>query len=286
MKLPHLALIGLLSLCLAGAAAGVIIDSGNGAGNTSAPSPDPGWSYVGIQAGLSVVYLGDGWILTANHVGAGDVTLGGVVYPYLPGSAVRLRNTNGSYADLLVFAISPYPVMPLLPIVTTAPALTADLILIGNGRNRGAATAWDENGAPPPGPIYGYEWAGGRTLRWGTNHVEAYSPTAVLGTWSFTSYFDEDGSADEGQASSGDSGGAAFAFDGASWELAGVMFAISENVNQPPETSLYGQPTYSADLAYYRDAIMDVVYLPEPVGGLPAGLLLLLALRPRRAPRN
>ena len=111
----------------------MIIDSSDGTGNTAAPSPDPGWSYVGTRGSLTAVYLGDGWVLTANHVGAGDVTLGGVVYPYVPGTAVRLRNGPGSFADLLVFAIAPYPVMPLLPIATTKPQLGTDLILIGNG---------------------------------------------------------------------------------------------------------------------------------------------------------
>ena len=68
-------LASLLSLWLTGAASAVIIDSSDGTGNTAAPSPDPGWSYVGTRGGLTAVYLGDGWVLTANHVGAGDVTL-------------------------------------------------------------------------------------------------------------------------------------------------------------------------------------------------------------------
>ena len=45
----------------------VIIDSGDGTGNTSAPADDPGWANVGQNAGFSGVYLGDGWILTAQH---------------------------------------------------------------------------------------------------------------------------------------------------------------------------------------------------------------------------
>lgn len=264
MNLVYAALAGFLSLCLAGAAPAVIIDSDDGAGNTAAPSPDPGWSYVGTRGGLTMVYLGDGWVLTANHVGAGDVILGGVVYPHLSGTEVRLSNGDGSFADLLVFAINPYPVMPLLPIVTTAPALGVELILIGNGRNRGGVTSWDPNGPPPPGPIFGYDWASGKSLRWGKNHVEDYPPAPVLGTWSFSSFFDAGVSTDEAQGANGDSGGAAFAFDGSVWELVGVIYAIQEYVGQPAQTSLYGQITYAADLTVYRDEILDIVALPEP----------------------
>jgi hypothetical protein len=282
MNLLYTILAGFLVQLLAGAASAVIIDSADGAGNTSAPSPDPGWSYVGTRGSLTVVYLGDGWILTANHVGAGDVNLSGVVYPYVPGTSVRLRNPDDSFADLLVFAIAPYPVIPLLPIATTAPALGAELILIGNGRNRGSATSWDPNGPPPPGPIFGYDWASGRSLRWGRNHVEDYPPMLVLGTWSFSSFFDPDVSDDEAQAANGDSGGAAFAFDGTDWELAGLLYGIGTYAGQPTEASLYQQRTYAADLTVYRDEILDVVGLPEPTGGLPAGVMLILALQRRR----
>ena len=119
----HTTLTCLLSLCLAAPAASVIIDAADGSGNTSAPSPDPGWDYVGVRGGLTAIYLGDGWVLTANHVGAGDLDLGGTLYPALPGTEVRLTNGDGSFADLLVFAIQPYPVMPLLPLAATAPTL-------------------------------------------------------------------------------------------------------------------------------------------------------------------
>jgi hypothetical protein len=272
-------LVCLLSLWMGSSAAGVIIDSVDGAGNATAPSPDPGWSRVGTRGSLTVVHLGDGWILTANHVGAGDVVLGGIVYPYLPGSAVRLSNGDGTLADLLVFAIDPHPAMPLLSIVTSPLPLGTELTLIGNGRNRGSATSWDANGPPPPGPIEGYEWASGSSLRWGTNHVEDYSASLVLGTWSFSTIFDQSVSADESQAANGDSGGAAFVFDGSEWALAGVLYALAEYSGQPTEASLYGQITYVADLSVYRDEILEIVSLPEPSGGLIAGVIVLGLLR-------
>jgi hypothetical protein len=275
----------LLGLGLAPTATAVIIDSNDGTGNVSAPNPDPGWSHVWIRGGLTAVYLGDGWVLTANHVGAGHVTLDGVVYPMVPGSAVRLSNPDDSLADLLLFAIAPFPAMSLLEIATSTPSIHTELVVIGNGRNRGGATSWDPNGAPPPGPVEGYEWASGRTLRWGHNHVEDVEPDKVLGTWSFSSFFDANESDDECQAATGDSGGAAFVQDGSDWELAGLAYAIGFFADQPAETSLYGNNTYYADLSVYRDEILDVMAMPEPRGGWLVGVFLVALLRARRAAR-
>jgi hypothetical protein len=42
-----LRLLFLPALLLPAAAAAVLIDSGDGTGNTTAPSPDPGWDHVG-----------------------------------------------------------------------------------------------------------------------------------------------------------------------------------------------------------------------------------------------
>ena len=71
-----------------GSAGAVVIDRVNaGSGNMSAPSDDPGWNNVGAIGVGGGVYIGYGWVLTANHVGSGDgITLGGVKYPMLPGT--------------------------------------------------------------------------------------------------------------------------------------------------------------------------------------------------------
>ena len=50
--------VAILQVLLASSLGAVVIDSGNGSGNTSAPLDDPGWSHLGIRSGLSVIYLG------------------------------------------------------------------------------------------------------------------------------------------------------------------------------------------------------------------------------------
>ena len=68
-------------LCLAAAlivpldAAPVLIATGDGTGNTEAPAADPGFGNVGIVNSLSGVYVGNGWVLTANHVGEHPIEL-------------------------------------------------------------------------------------------------------------------------------------------------------------------------------------------------------------------
>jgi hypothetical protein len=274
----------LLSLALASAAAAVIIDSGDGTGNTSAPPQDPGWDNVGSKSGLTAVYLGDGWVLTANHVGAGDTVFGATNYPWVPGSDVQLHNPDNSLADLRLFELyPPYPPLPSLAIRTTSPSTLTSLVLIGNGRNRGAATTWNP---PGPGPTFdGYLWGPGAAKRWGTNLVEisTYFETG-FGTWVFGSVFTQSGGSyttHEAQAATGDSGGAAFAWNGTSYELAGTLIGIGTFQGQPAETALYMNDTYAADLSIYRDEI--VATMPEPGGGVAAGAALVAALpRARR----
>ena len=70
----------------------VVIASGDGTGNTTAPPDDPGFSNVGIVGSGTAVYLGFGWVLTATHVGAGSTLFNNAWYNEVPGSAVQLAN--------------------------------------------------------------------------------------------------------------------------------------------------------------------------------------------------
>lgn len=270
-------------------ATGVLIDTGDGSGNTEPPnwpaSFQPGFEYVGTRGSLSAVYLGEGWVITANHVGAGNVVIDGVTYPWIPGSARRVENPDGTNADLLLFEIDPHPDLPSLPIALESPALERLVMIMGNGRDRGAEITWDPNGSYPPGPSTGYEWAPTRSLRWGSNYVEVYPMGGtVFNTVAFGSRFDASGPLEECQAASGDSGGGVFVWENSTgrFVLAGIVLAIVEFSNQPAATSIHGQSTYYADLAYYRDDILDVTNLPEPSEGLGVGAALLVALWRRR----
>ncbi|MCG8590863.1 MAG: hypothetical protein MJE66_16345, partial [Proteobacteria bacterium] len=239
----------------------VIIDSGDGTGNTAAPPSDPGFAHVGRRSSTTAVYLGNGWVLTAGHVGEGDVTLGGVTYPAVPSSTVRMTNPGAGFADLRVFEIQggPHlPPLPVLPLAISLPVVGDPVLMIGNGRDRGAAVVW--NG------IDGWAWANTRTIRWGTNRVSDASEFVSLGafdTETFVTDFDEIGSpgatADEAQAANGDSGGAVFVGPVGDERLAGIMVAVGTFADQPATQALYGNTTFVANVVHYRDQVIDIV---------------------------
>ncbi len=268
------------------AASAVLIDGSGGSCDVT-PLPEPELSNIGTRGGLSAIYLGHGVVLTANHVGAGDVSFDGTVYPYVPGSAVQLANGDGTYADLLMFEIYPWPDLPDLSIPELTPAYGSLLLVAGNGRDRGNALVWDPNGKYLPGPTNGYAWAPSAHVCWGNNNLEVYPAGGkVFNTRAFGSYFDAGRALPESQAVTGDSGGGVFTQPSpGEWNLVGVVLGIVQYSGQPAGTSFYGQRTYYADLAYYRPQINDAVALPEPERMLAPGAALLgwLAVRRRRA---
>lgn len=274
-----------LALGIAVDASAVLIDGIDGAGYV-APFPVEPLYHVGVRGGLSAIYLGNGVVLTANHVGAGDVDFGGTVYSDVPGTAVRLANADGTYADLLMFAIYPRPDLPDLAIATAQPAYLSPLLVAGNGLDRGAELWWDPNGTSPPGVTEGFRWASASHVRFGTNNVEVVPQSRVFNTQVFGSYFDAGQSQPEAQAVVGDSGGAAFSQSPlGDWQLAGVIIGIVQYSGQPASTTFFGQRTYYADAAYYRSQLALAVELPEPSGGFAAGIGLVALLAQRRLAR-
>jgi cysteine-rich repeat protein len=254
----------LLSLLLAAPVGAVLIDSGDGSGNTTAPPDDPGFAYVGRKVSLTVIYVGYGWVLSAAHVGdLGTVVIGGVGYTPMSGTRTVLIQSGAIQADLELFRITTAPPLPPLPIRASTPALNDPVIMVGNGRDRGAAFSL----YPPPSSDDGYYWETSHTLRWGTNVVDAIVPDfspdyTTRTTHSFTTSFTRNGTADEAQGTNGDSGGAVFIENGGTWELAGVMHAIEgepEQVGAFAETSVYGNLTYAADLSEYRTRILEII---------------------------
>ncbi|MCP5043280.1 MAG: hypothetical protein GY944_19820 [bacterium] len=242
----------------------VLIASGDGAGNTTDPGFF-GWDYVGDVNGLTGTYLGNGWVITANHVGPGDFTLDGVVYPWVSGSDVQLRTNGSTLADLVVFSIYPYPLLDPLEIRTTPPPVGEFLIMIGCGRDRGSDTSWDPNGAfpPPPDEISGWSWAGTHSKRWGTNEMDSLTAGLIANTVSFYTVFDEGLPLPEAQAANGDSGGAVFSINAIASELAGIIYVIGPTPGQPSETALYTNLTFIARLDFYRDEIVSIAVAPD-----------------------
>jgi len=263
MRLLLFAVISTLLLA-APPASSVVIDNGDGTGNTGAPVDDPGWDHQGTRAGLTVIYVGNSWVLTAAHVPFGTVTIGGMAYSPVANSRVQIGT-----ADLAVWQLQSAPNLPPLPIRENQPLVGDEMLLIGHGLSRSVNTF-------TCGSLTGYDTANPQVMRWGTNEVESVGfdvPLSGFTTRSFYSEFDapppgpdnrcQAGTdCPEAQVAIGDSGGAVYIDDGQQWELAGVMFASSSwSCGTPEHTStvIYGDQSYASDLSFYRDAILAIV---------------------------
>ena len=280
-----------MALVVAGVSArpvrGVVIDQVNaGSANMTAPADDPGWNNVGaiwIGAG---VYLGYGWVLTANHIGSGaGITLGGVTYTMAPGTGHQLTNAGASgkstLTDLSMFQLQgALPNLPAIRIASSAPANGDTVTMIGRGSIQEAnRTFWNvDTSAGPVGPwvwtettaasanYAGYKTIGGGTMRWGTNVID--DNDWVLDGYDFFALgttFDPGVSNNEAQVVVGDSGGAVFVKQAGEWSLAGIIIATGVFPDQPgvAGTAVYGNASYFADLSYYRPQIMALA-VPEP----------------------
>lgn len=274
LRLSFLALI----VFLCGPDARAVL-SGNGY-NTAAPTSTDianwntgwganditGWDYVGQVNGASGVYVGNGWVLTAGHVGAGTFTLASTSYDPVPGSTQGFSNSQGT-ADLVMFRLTLSPNLPSLVIASSPPAKFAV-------NNPGSSVA-----------MIGY--GGGQGETWGLNTVTNNNqPTSVSGysyvTIDFSTAY---GTTTAGLSSvtnnaqlvGGDSGGGDFIYNSSTskWNLAGINEAVAPN-----------HDSYLVQLSSYASQINPITAVPEPetYALLLTGLCLapLFLRRPRR----
>jgi hypothetical protein len=246
-------------------------------GQPAAPSPDPGLDHLALIAGLSGVYLGEGWVLTAGHVlnvarnqKKTDALIGGRAFPLKLDTTVRLES-GADRADLVLVRIVGDPGLPPLDIVSETPAVGARLVLVGNGPlQETQLTCWDAVNVERPKsaatPFCGFKWfktPEGKTngVQWGTNQV-AQVGAVMPGpqgakTHVFATVFREaDETPFEAQAGVGDSGGPVFVESGEGYALAGVMLVASL---RNPTAATSGDRTFAADLSVYRDEIRKVM---------------------------
>ena len=253
----------LLLLCLMGLIAphvrGVgILVNGTAIFNTGAPTVSDianwdsgwgsmsvnGWNYVGQVQNAGGVYLGNGWVLTAGHVGEGDFYLDGNTYDAVPRTAQTITTSIGE-ADMTLFQIATNPNLPALTIATSAPS-AADMF--GSGGDQVA--------------MIGY---GGSSKSWGLNTVTKNNLEVQVDGYSFltvdfeTAYGDPPSDFanldNDAVLIPGDSGGGDFIYDPltSEWELAGINEAVDSNSD-----------SYMVELGYYATQINAITAVPEP----------------------
>jgi hypothetical protein len=285
-------------LVLAGPdARAVVVAGANGGGNTSNNTTA---AQMATQLGLTntaffnnvlrysdagSVYLGwantvngpRAYLLSAMHINLSNTMLiNAVSY-----SVIRQSIADSDLALLTLANVD--GIMPSLPTVnlaTSAMSIGTNVIMAGLGRDRVQDAATDAN---TPDWISlasgnGYTTTTPQVMRWGTNvTIRAISPpgpaspttTVSVGgrpTVSFRTEFETPVAGDwltsnEAQAVRGDSGGAAFDFDG---NLRGIVVAVS---GTNAEWAVFGERTWFADIATYKDTIDTAIgytLVPEP----------------------
>lgn len=240
----------------------VILSAGDGTGNTSAPADDPGFASVGDVNGLSGVYLGNGWVLTANHVGSGPMEFGGVTYPVVPGSWQRLVGSGPNPPDLSLLRMVGDPGLPVTALATAPPPPGSEVVMIGRGLSRGAAITWTST--------EGWQWTSPKVKRWGKNRITT-TGVSIIDTESITMNFDSPGPAavaDEAHVAVGDSGGGVYWKSGGIWYLSGTLFVSLTFASQPSNTSLFGNAAAAVDTSAYRSEILGIISVPACNNGL------------------
>ena len=279
----------------------VVIGSGNGSGNTNSPSGpngDLGWNYVGSLNGASGVYLGggngSGWVLTANHVGFGNFTLNGTTYSAINGSGRQIGSIDLYAYQITVGQGTGLSLLSNLTLAGTSPAAGETLTMIGNGKDRAVSkTYWSVNTVTTPyrwneSPAFfsdasGYKQLSSSSKRWGSNLADGVA--TVNSTSMIQTTFTQSGTVNEAQAAVGDSGGGVFVpMNNGSYQLAGIMDLVGIYSGQPANTAVFGDVTYSIDIATYREQITAVTGIPEPSVWMLSltGLGVLIATARRR----
>ena len=222
--------------------------------NTQAPADDPGWANVGICDRWTAVYLGNGWVLTARHVGPAELILEGVGYSVEAGSKRVVLNEDATAADLVLFRIDSGPDLSTVQISNSSPPIGIPIVMIGAG--------FSQSGRVFEAGRAGYRWSKRTKKLWGTNKVFRHLHDQSVGnTETFATRFSIAKTRFEANAARGDSGGAAFVHAGDRWELAGIILATGNFGKQTHRTTLYGNHTFIADLSRYRGFIHRVTGL-------------------------
>jgi hypothetical protein len=214
-----------------------------------------GWDYFGTVNGASAVYLGNGWVLTAAHVGSGTFGRNGVTYSMIAGTAHSIQTTVGNTgtADLILFQIANPPNLAALTLSSSSPrALLSKTVMIGGGGGNGET--------------WGYDTVTTTSIGVNVNTFYSIDFEAAYGT----------PTSNVSHLVSGDSGGPDFIYTSNHWTLAGINEAIDGSNN-----------SYMVDLSYYSTQINAVTAVPEPglagwMGAAAASLPLLSRLRKRR----
>jgi hypothetical protein len=243
-----------------------------------------GWSYVGDLGGQGTgggVYLGNGWVITAAHVGAGSGTyvLDGVSYTV----NTSTEHTIGT-ADLMMFQISSasgLPKLASLTLASSAPTSSTPMVMIGYGGGTGGTISTDSktgvNGFNVNGSTAGVE-------SWGVSYLSVADVATAFGPYTSTDYRTTFTAATNPLRPSaivqgGDSGGGVFIYDTATkkWELSGILELLYTASGGQSLSVDSGDQSGIIDLSQYA-AQIDAIEVTNPSATPEPGATALFGL--------
>ncbi|MCX6978597.1 MAG: trypsin-like serine protease [Verrucomicrobia bacterium] len=205
----------------------------NNAQNTTPPANGSPW-YNLVQFGqnnASGVYLGNGYVLTANHVSMVDsgLVINGVSYNRdLSFTPLQITENEGTtaYADsvdlklIKIFGSPPLPVLQSLPLNFSTTDVNLTSTIMGWGVGKGSIIS-----------NQGWLWGGDNTRaqRWGTSTTASSSSTATYSGYQYDAlrtYFYRAYGSTTAEIAIGDSGGGLFQKFSNTWKLSGITTTV------------------------------------------------------------
>lgn len=277
--------------------------------NTSVPaSPtvnDPTaalWNHVvqirnsdGTTPNASGIYLGNGFILTANHVNGTTYFIENHIYEVDPSyngtGSKQVTNGSGQGLDLKLVKIKSPPLLDGIQMMgSSQSALGSYSLFIGWGVGKGTPQTTDPANQ-------GWTWGNSTTVseRWGRNFTlggnynEPGNPNTYLVTEFDRTVFASPAAYnnDVFSLTVGDSGGGLFQYVNSQWMLAGIGDAVSTNGSsyydrktgtagdQPDASFFISMPAHSQD-------VLNAIPEPAPARlALAAAALILFLAAPR-----
>ncbi len=207
--------VGWLALAPAGAV--ILLGTADPSANTTAPTgplANSGWQYQGTFGGFLGTPIAPNFFITAAHIGGGP----GATFTYQGVNYNLVQGFYDPFTDLVIWQVDgTFP--SFAPLYTSGGETGQRLVVFGRGTQRGAEVL--KNGTPR-----GWLWgAGDGVQRWGENVVASIVSGGPLNDYVYAT-FDATGSANEAHLSVGDSAGAVFIQDGATWKLAAINYAV------------------------------------------------------------
>lgn len=288
-KIPTTAcLLSIFALSVSASHAIILFGKDN-SGNTTDPVTGVPWDSVGRLSNLggtiggSAVYLGNGYVLTAGHVGPYDrVTFDGTTFFYHDGVAPEQVPGN---VDMKVLHLTTMPTVGAVTLYTGISENTGPATHIGWGVGRDPSTAVGATVVP---------WgnASTSTKRWGLNGPEKIvnisygsgSYQAIATVLGKDTGLQPGLGADESATTLYDSGSGLFQYLSGQWQLIGLATAVetgsTSTFGDDAPFDPNGNENYFVRISSYADGINSLI--PEPSALLLSLASLCLLLRRRR----